>query len=56
MTYEKAIAELQDIVNSLENDQVSMDNLLGKVKRAKHLLEFCKGKLRSIESEVKEIL
>jgi len=56
MTYEKAIAELQDIVQALENDQVNMDSLLEKVKRAKHLLEFCKGKLRSIEGEVKEII
>lgn len=56
MTYEKAIAELQSIVEALENDDINMDNLLEKVKRAKHLLEFCKGKLRAVDTEVKNIL
>lgn len=56
MTYEKAMAELEKIVQTLENEEVSMDEVLEKVKRAKFLMEFCKNKLRSIEAEVQEVL
>ena len=52
MKYEAAIKELQTIVNQLESQEVNMDNLLEKVKRAKELLDFCKQKLRSVESEI----
>ena len=56
MTYEEALKELQEIVNALEAEAISMDELAKKVQRAKVLIEQCKGKLRDTESLLKGIL
>ncbi len=52
MTYKEAFKELQDIADSLENGDLEVDMLAGKIKRASELVKFCKEKLRSIENEV----
>lgn len=52
MTYEKALEELQIIIAAIENEQVSIDELTAKVKRANELIRFCKEKLRKVESEI----
>ncbi len=50
-TYEKAYAELEEIVASLEGDDVPIDTLAEKIKIATELIQFCKTKLRSTEEE-----
>lgn len=50
-TYEKAYAELEEIVASLEGDDVPIDTLAEKIKSATELIQFCKTKLRSTEEE-----
>ncbi len=55
-TYEKAFSELQQIIADIENDEVSIDLLSTKVKRAAELIEFCKNKLSSTELDVQKIL
>ena len=56
MTYSSALAELQQLAEDLENDEISIDELSDKIKRASRLLEFCQNKLRSTDEEVKKIL
>ncbi|RYG53729.1 MAG: exodeoxyribonuclease VII small subunit [Chitinophagaceae bacterium] len=56
MTYSNALAELQQLAEDLENDEISIDELSDKIKRASQLLEFCQNKLRSTDEEVKKIL
>ncbi len=56
MTYSSALAELQQLAEDLENDEISIDELSDKIKRASQLLEFCQNKLRSTDEEVKKIL
>lgn len=56
LTYEKAFSELQQIIADIENDEVSIDLLSTKVKRAAELIEFCKNKLSSTELDVQKIL
>ena len=46
MTYESALKELQEVINDLRNEMVSIDEMTAKVNRAKELIEFCKNKLR----------
>ncbi len=55
MTYENALSELQAIVAQIENEEVSIDELTEKVKRASELIKFCKDKLRKVGQEVEEI-
>jgi len=54
LTYDKAFTELNNILNDLQNDQVSIDLLAKKSERANELLKFCKDKLRTIEEQVAE--
>ena len=56
MTYSSALAELQQLAEDLENDEISIDELSDKIKKASQLLEFCQNKLRSTDEEVKKIL
>ncbi len=52
LTYESALQELQGIVNQLQEEAVSMDDLSEKVSRAAELLVFCREKLRETEGKV----
>ena len=54
--YTDAIIELEEIVSSIENDEVNVDELGVKVKRASELIKICKEKLHNTEEEVSKIL
>jgi exodeoxyribonuclease VII small subunit len=56
MTYSEAIAELERIVEEIEEGSVTVDELSEKVTRAANLLKICKEKLSSTEEDVKKIL
>ncbi len=56
LTYTQAVAELEAIVRDIENEDVEVDHLLEKVKRASALIKYCKDKLRDTEGEVKKVL
>lgn len=55
-TYTQAVTELESIVKEIENQDVEVDHLLEKVKRASFLIKYCKEKLRDTEGEVKKVL
>lgn len=55
-TYDSALSELQTIVAEIEGEEISIDALSKKVKRAAELLKFCQEKLRQTEEDVNEIL
>jgi len=54
--YTEAIVELEEIVSSIENEDVNVDELSVKVKRAAELINICKDKLQNTEEEVNSIL
>ena len=54
--YEAAIAELQAIVNKMENDELDIDQMSEQLKRAQELIKFCKDKLTKTDEEIKKIL
>ena len=56
MTYEEAFGELALIAKDIESENVSIDVLAEKVKRASELITFCQTKLRSTELEVNNII
>jgi exodeoxyribonuclease VII small subunit len=56
LTYAEAIGELEEIVAAIENEDVEVDSLLEKVKRASFLLRYCREKLRHTDEEVKKVL
>lgn len=56
LTYNEAIAEIERIINQIENQELDIDELSSNVKRVAELLRFCKLKLRNTEEEVQKIL
>jgi len=50
--YTEAINELQTILDDLKGEDVAIDHLAAKVKRANELLDYCKEVLRKTEKEI----
>lgn len=47
---------MEQIINEIETEDIDVDVLAGKVKRAALLVKFCKTRLRTSEEEVKKIM
>ncbi|HNP66853.1 MAG TPA: exodeoxyribonuclease VII small subunit [Aequorivita sp.] len=56
VNYTAAFEELQEIVNEIEQGEISVDALSAKVKRASVLIKICKTKLTTTEEDVQKIL
>ena len=56
LTYSQALDELEKIVGEIESEEVDVDQLADKIKRASTLVTFCRTKLRTAEDEVKKVL
>lgn len=54
--YEQAMAELENIVAKVENNEMNIDDLTAQLSRAQQLIKFCRGRLLKTEEEVKKIL
>ena len=54
LTYSEAIAEIEQIISRLRNEQTGVDALASELKRATELINCCKAQLRKVESSVKE--
>ena len=56
VTYSQALTELEKIVGEIEAEEIDVDSLAEKVKRAAYLIKFCRSRLRGTEDEVKKAL
>ena len=56
LSFEEAIAQLQEITSNIEKNHYGMDEMLAKIKEAAALINDCKAKLNSTNKEVKKIL
>ncbi|MBV6404050.1 MAG: exodeoxyribonuclease VII small subunit [Flavobacteriales bacterium] len=56
LTYDTAYAELERIMQDLQEDRIGVDELTAKVKRAVDLVAFCNKRLRATEEEVEGIV
>ena len=56
LTYSLAWKELEEIINEIESEDINVDVLTEKVKRAGYLIKFCKSRLRNTEEDVKKVL
>jgi exodeoxyribonuclease VII small subunit len=56
LSYAEAIAEIEEIVEKIENNELDVDELAQNVKKVAELVKLCKAKLRSTEEEVEKIL
>ncbi|MGK7390318.1 MAG: exodeoxyribonuclease VII small subunit [Candidatus Cyclobacteriaceae bacterium M2_1C_046] len=56
INYTRAFEELKEIVNEIEQGEITVDELSNKVKRAAVLIRICKDKLSTTEEDVNKIL
>ncbi len=56
ITYTQAVAEIEAILESINQKQLDVDTLVEKVKRATELLNACREKLLKVEGEVVKVL
>lgn len=52
-SYEAAVAELEQLVAAMEAGQMPLDRLLDSYRRGAELLQFCRGRLKAVEDQVK---
>ena len=53
--YEEALAQLEDIVRKMEQNEYDIDELAAQLKTAQQLIKFCKDKLTKTEEEIQKI-
>ena len=53
--YEAAVTELEEILAELCDDDVDVDHLAERVKRATELVKICRDRIAAARMEVKEI-
>ena len=56
LSYDDAIKELKNILSSLQDETLSIDQLTASIKRASDLLESCNNRLTSTEKEVNSVI
>ena len=56
ISYRQAISEVENILLRIENQELDVDELAGKLKRVSELIKICKKKLFTAETEVEKIL
>ena len=54
--YEEAVAQLEQIVRKMENDELDIDTLAAELKNAQELIKLCKAKLTSTDEKIKKLL
>ena len=53
LRYEDALAELEGLVQRMEDGQLPLDQLLDNYRRGAELLDACRSRLSAIEQQVK---
>ncbi len=56
ISYDESFEELQEIMQDLQEDEISVDELSAKVKRAADLLKMCNQILRDTEKNVGDLI
>jgi exodeoxyribonuclease VII small subunit len=56
LTYNGAIAEIEEILERMESEELDVDELSEKVKRVSELVRYCRNKLKTTEEEVEKVL
>ena len=56
LTFETAIAELEQIIRFLEDGNVPLEDSIAKFERGSKLVDFCNTKLNEAEAKIKVLL
>lgn len=56
LSFEEAFKELENIVKTLEDNTLSVDDITKRINRAAGLIAHCRQKLSSADLEIQKIL
>ena len=56
ISYAEAIKQIEEILKKIESEELDVDELSEKVKKAADLLKLCKMKLHETDEEIRKIL
>lgn len=54
--YEAAVSELEDILEELEADDIDVDKLADRVKRASDLVRTCRDRIAAAKLHVEQVV
>jgi exodeoxyribonuclease VII small subunit len=54
--YEAAVSELEDILEELEGDDIDVDKLADRVKRASDLVRACRDRIAAAKLHVEQVV
>ena len=54
-SFGEAMEQIETILDSIEGDEIDIDQLASRLDQAAGLLELCRAKIRRAESEVEEV-
>lgn len=55
MTYERALIQLEDIIQKMENGNIPLTELVSKYEKGNELLKYCQNELKDAELKLKSI-
>jgi exodeoxyribonuclease VII small subunit len=56
ISYSDAVAEIESILNKIEEGKMDVDDLTQKVNRVTDLIKICRERLYKTETQIKKIL
>ena len=56
LSYEEAMARLEELVRRIESNETGIDRLAGELKEAQRLVALCRERLYAADEEIKNIL
>ncbi len=56
LSFEDALAEMEDIVHRLESGEVKLDDAIGAYTRGAQLKKHCQGKLKDAQARIDKIV
>lgn len=54
--YDKAMQQLEKLVERIQNGEMGLEEMRNEVKAAMELIKLCRTKLRNIETDLEETL
>ena len=54
--YDKAMLQLEKLVERIQQGQMGLEEMRGEVKAALELIKLCRTKLRDIETDLDQLL
>jgi exodeoxyribonuclease VII small subunit len=55
-TYGEAMSQIEEILEKIESGELDVDELTDKVKRVANLLDICRKKLKTTETEIQKVI